>query len=165
MWTSRSGRCTKMRGASLSFATETTRENTTPSGVRERASKSSIVELPLLKEDPPIPYQDMYQRVHRQSEHPLVVQNYLTATWARRLGRPMPEPPGYLPFMVTLADDAPLRARLGTNARERACEAGGIPFQLSAWDPDPSRSAARVSLLADYAPLAIQASKRRSMSS
>ncbi len=33
-----------------------------------------------------------YQAVFRQAEYPVVVENFLTATWARRLDRPMPEP-------------------------------------------------------------------------
>jgi len=37
-----------------------------------------------------------YQEVFRQAEYPAVVDNYLTATWARRLNRPMPEPKRYL---------------------------------------------------------------------
>jgi hypothetical protein len=32
-----------------------------------------------------------YERVQRDSEYPIVVDNYLTANWARRLRRPMPE--------------------------------------------------------------------------
>jgi hypothetical protein len=36
--------------------------------------------------------EDRYQQVYRQAEYPIVVQNFLTATWARRLGRDMPEP-------------------------------------------------------------------------
>lgn len=39
---------------------------------------------------------DRYAEVFRQAEYPVVVENYLTATWARRLGRPMPEPKRYL---------------------------------------------------------------------
>ena len=35
---------------------------------------------------------DRYERVQRDSEYPIVVDNYLTANWARRLGRDMPEP-------------------------------------------------------------------------
>ena len=38
----------------------------------------------------------MYEQIHRSAEYPLAVQNYLTATWARRLKQPMPEPPGLL---------------------------------------------------------------------
>ncbi len=37
-----------------------------------------------------------YQSVYRQAEYPVVLENYLTATWARRLGREMPEPRTYL---------------------------------------------------------------------
>lgn len=33
-----------------------------------------------------------YERVQRDSEYPIVVENYLVANWARRLGRVMPEP-------------------------------------------------------------------------
>ncbi|HVT29833.1 MAG TPA: hypothetical protein VHE81_17575, partial [Lacipirellulaceae bacterium] len=33
-----------------------------------------------------------YQQVFRSAEYPVVVENYLTATWARRLNRDMPEP-------------------------------------------------------------------------
>jgi hypothetical protein len=36
--------------------------------------------------------QDHYQQVFRSAEYPAVVDNYLTATWARRLNRDMPEP-------------------------------------------------------------------------
>ncbi len=39
---------------------------------------------------------DRYSQVFRQAEYPVVVENYLTATWARRLNRPMPEPKRYL---------------------------------------------------------------------
>lgn len=35
---------------------------------------------------------DHYERVQRDSEFPIVVENYLVANWARRLGRQMPEP-------------------------------------------------------------------------
>ncbi len=41
-------------------------------------------------------YAKMYEQIHRSAEYPLVVQNYLTATWARRLDKPMPAPPGLL---------------------------------------------------------------------
>jgi hypothetical protein len=34
---------------------------------------------------------DRYERVQRDSEYPIVVDNYVTANWARRLGRDMPE--------------------------------------------------------------------------
>ena len=37
-----------------------------------------------------------YQQVQREAEYPLIVQNYLTANWARRLGRAMPEPRPHL---------------------------------------------------------------------
>ncbi|HEX5470666.1 MAG TPA: hypothetical protein VFW73_02210 [Lacipirellulaceae bacterium] len=37
-----------------------------------------------------------YQQVVRSAEYPVVVENYLTATWARRLNRQMPEPSRYL---------------------------------------------------------------------
>jgi hypothetical protein len=37
-----------------------------------------------------------YQQVFRQAEYPVLVENYLTATWARRLNRQMPEPERYL---------------------------------------------------------------------
>ena len=33
-----------------------------------------------------------YQQVFRQADYPVVVENFLTATWARRLDREMPEP-------------------------------------------------------------------------
>jgi hypothetical protein len=36
--------------------------------------------------------EDHYQRVHRDAEYPITVDNYLTANWARRFGRPMPDP-------------------------------------------------------------------------
>ena len=36
--------------------------------------------------------ENRYQQVYRQAEYPIVVENFLTATWARRLGREMPEP-------------------------------------------------------------------------
>lgn len=35
---------------------------------------------------------DRYDRVQRDSEYPIVVENYLISNWARRLGRGMPEP-------------------------------------------------------------------------
>lgn len=37
-----------------------------------------------------------YQEVHRQAEYPIVVENFLTATWARRLDQPMPDPGTFL---------------------------------------------------------------------
>jgi hypothetical protein len=36
--------------------------------------------------------ENRYQRVFREAEYPVVVENYLTAVWARRLDREMPEP-------------------------------------------------------------------------
>jgi hypothetical protein len=39
---------------------------------------------------------DHYSQVFRQAAYPIVVENYLTATWARRLNREMPEPKRYL---------------------------------------------------------------------
>jgi len=39
---------------------------------------------------------DRYQQVFRAAEYPVVVENYLTATWARRLDRDMPQPSRYL---------------------------------------------------------------------
>ena len=39
---------------------------------------------------------DRYAQVFRQAEYPVLVENYLTATWARRLNREMPEPKRYL---------------------------------------------------------------------
>jgi hypothetical protein len=39
---------------------------------------------------------DRFQEVFRQAEYPVVVENYLTATWARRLDRDMPQPSRYL---------------------------------------------------------------------
>ena len=35
---------------------------------------------------------DRYEQVQRDAEYPIVVENYLTANWARRLGRAMPDP-------------------------------------------------------------------------
>jgi hypothetical protein len=40
--------------------------------------------------------EDRYEQVFRMSEYPIVVENYLTATWARRLGREMPQPGMFL---------------------------------------------------------------------
>jgi hypothetical protein len=40
--------------------------------------------------------EDRYKEVFRLAEYPIVVENFLTATWARRLGRDMPEPGMYL---------------------------------------------------------------------
>jgi hypothetical protein len=40
--------------------------------------------------------QARYQQVFRSSEYPVVVDNFITATWARRLNRQMPEPTRYL---------------------------------------------------------------------
>lgn len=37
-----------------------------------------------------------YEQVYREAEYPIVVENYLTANWARRLRRDMPEPTMYL---------------------------------------------------------------------
>jgi hypothetical protein len=39
---------------------------------------------------------ERFQEVFQQAEYPVVVENYLTATWAHRLGREMPEPSRYL---------------------------------------------------------------------
>jgi hypothetical protein len=39
---------------------------------------------------------DRYRQVYRETEFPIVVQNYLTTNWARRLRRDMPQPPMYL---------------------------------------------------------------------
>ncbi len=39
---------------------------------------------------------DRYQKVYREAEYPAVVENYITANWARRLGRRMPEPDPFL---------------------------------------------------------------------
>jgi hypothetical protein len=36
--------------------------------------------------------ENRYQQVYRQAEYPIVVENYLAATWARRLDREMPQP-------------------------------------------------------------------------
>ncbi len=35
---------------------------------------------------------DRYKKKQRDAEYPIVVENYITANWARRLGREMPEP-------------------------------------------------------------------------
>jgi hypothetical protein len=35
---------------------------------------------------------DRFQDVFKQAEHPVLIENYLTATWARRLDQPMPTP-------------------------------------------------------------------------
>ncbi len=40
--------------------------------------------------------QNHYQQVFQSAEYPVVVENYLTAMWARRLNRDMPEPSRYL---------------------------------------------------------------------
>jgi len=37
-----------------------------------------------------------YEAVYRDSQYPIVVENYVMATWARRLGRAMPEPKTFL---------------------------------------------------------------------
>jgi hypothetical protein len=37
-----------------------------------------------------------YEAVYRDSQYPIVVENYIMATWARRLGRTMPEPKTFL---------------------------------------------------------------------
>ncbi len=37
-----------------------------------------------------------YKQVFREAEYPIAVDNFVTATWARRLGREMPEPGMYL---------------------------------------------------------------------
>ena len=39
---------------------------------------------------------DRYQAVYRESQYPIVVENFVMATWARRLGRAMPEPRTFL---------------------------------------------------------------------
>ena len=39
---------------------------------------------------------DRYAQVFREAEYPVLVENFLTATWARRLNREMPEPQRYL---------------------------------------------------------------------
>jgi hypothetical protein len=40
--------------------------------------------------------EDRYQAVFNAAEYPVVVENYITATWARRLDREMPQPSRYL---------------------------------------------------------------------
>jgi hypothetical protein len=45
-----------------------------------------------------------YQQVYRLAEYPVVVENYLTAIWARRLDREMPEPRMYLLRMYEWGD-------------------------------------------------------------
>ncbi|MEX0642751.1 MAG: hypothetical protein WD468_08630 [Pirellulales bacterium] len=40
--------------------------------------------------------ENRFQRVYRQAEYPVLVENYLASTWARRLGRELPEPRMYL---------------------------------------------------------------------
>ena len=37
-----------------------------------------------------------YGQVFSQAEYPIVVENFLTATWARRLNQQMPEPELFL---------------------------------------------------------------------
>jgi hypothetical protein len=37
-----------------------------------------------------------FQRVYREAAYPVLVENYLASTWARRLGREMPDPQLYL---------------------------------------------------------------------
>jgi hypothetical protein len=37
-----------------------------------------------------------YEAVYRESQYPIVVDNFVMATWARRLGQPMPEPRTFL---------------------------------------------------------------------
>jgi hypothetical protein len=48
--------------------------------------------------------EDHYQQVFRSAEYPPIVDNYLTATWARRLNRQMPEPRRYLFQRVRLTE-------------------------------------------------------------
>lgn len=48
--------------------------------------------------------EDHYQQVFRSAEYPAVVENYLTATWARRLNRQMPEPRRYLFQRIRLTE-------------------------------------------------------------
>jgi len=45
-----------------------------------------------------------YQQVFRSAQYPAVVDNYLTATWARRLNRQMPEPQRYLFQRIRLTE-------------------------------------------------------------
>jgi hypothetical protein len=48
--------------------------------------------------------EDHYQQVFRSAQYPPIVDNYLTATWARRLNRQMPEPRRYLFQRVRLTE-------------------------------------------------------------
>ncbi len=48
--------------------------------------------------------EDRYQQVFRSAEYPVVVENYLTATWARRLNRDMPAPSRYLFQRIRLSE-------------------------------------------------------------
>ena len=56
---------------------------------------------------------DRYQQVFRQAEYPVVVENFLTATWARRLGRDMPEPGLF--FLRRSRQGDPWMSRLAAN--------------------------------------------------
>lgn len=62
-----------------------------------------------------------YQQVHRQAKYPLLVENYLLATWARRLDREMPQTTAYLlrPFRW---GDPWLSQLLGTEAYQAEIE-------------------------------------------
>lgn len=61
---------------------------------------------------------DHFKQVSRAAEYPIAVDNFLTATWARRLGREMPEPGMYLIQRFQLGD--PWISQLTANDTYRA---------------------------------------------
>jgi hypothetical protein len=60
---------------------------------------------------------DRFQNVFKQAEYPVVVENYLTATWARRLDREMPQPSRYLLRQIKWGD--PWVSQLAANEAYR----------------------------------------------
>lgn len=96
---------------------------------------------------------DHYAQIFRQSAYPIVVENYLTATWARRLNREMPEPKRYLfqrfgigaPWMSQLMANEAYQTRverdlLTENARPNDADLVDLP-------PSPFRLPASASTL------------------
>jgi len=62
-----------------------------------------------------------YKQLHRQAKYPQLVENYLLATWARRLDREMPQPTAYL-FRPFRWGDPWLSQLLGTEAYQAEIE-------------------------------------------
>ena len=91
-----------------------------------------------------------YEQVFRQAAYPVLVENYLTATWARRLNREMPEPKRYL--FQRFGIGAPWISQLMANEAyqtqvERDLLAGPINSTDTGMIPLPSEPAFRTELV------------------